>query len=84
MKNGFFEVGDRVELEIHRGSWSESEGISVGGSWRRVIGIVDACRPDIGFCALRDESGRHLQVISPIPGVIGYPYRGASIVEARS
>ena len=79
-----FEIGDQVAVELHRGSGENDDGIRSGGQWMQARGVVREVMGNGAFqnCMLCDANGRHIQVMSTIAGVNGYPYRNAQLVAA--
>lgn len=79
-----FDDGDTVEVELLCGAVEDDEGISRGGRWIVVRGIVRAmdCSPYHGW--LMDTDGTPIQAMSLIAGAQGYPYRNARLVQAAA
>jgi hypothetical protein len=78
---GLFEVGDLVEVELHRGGVEDDDGITTGGSWiGPVTGLVDKVFHN-NATLVEPSTKRLLQVISRIAGEVGYPYRNARLAS---
>lgn len=69
-------IGDRVSVEVHRGSSESEEGICTGGGWILKSGVV---AKQIGASILVRFDDGDEQVMSPVVGAVGYPYRNSKI-----
>ena len=70
-----FEIGDRVIVEVLRGSHQDENGISSGGKWVQKSGIVESAHGPsnaIGFVRFDDGDS---QATSLVRGDDGYPGR---------
>ena len=77
---GVFEPGDTINVELHRGG-RENDGITTGGAWVSARGVVRSVHGAGGYlsASVWTEDGEHLQEMSAIAGVSGYPYRAAAL-----
>lgn len=74
-----FEAGEHIEVELHRGGWENEAGISRGGAWITVRGVIEAVNSD-EHVFFRSTDGKHGQVMSGIAGEVGFPFRNARAI----
>jgi len=71
-----FEIGDRVIVELNRGSFQDEDGISSGGKWVKKTGIIDWVNTAANGLSgsIKFDDG-DIQSVSLIRGDRGYPGR---------
>lgn len=85
--NDAFWVMDLISVEIKRGAITDDDGISSGGEWEQVYGLVGVDSVNLetgrvnGFI-FEPGTDRHIQTMELRSGVDGYPYRAAKLVRA--
>lgn len=79
----FFETGDVITVELHRGGIDNEDGLHLGGGWIKSGGIVEVTDELGGFPtgSIVDQNGKHIQSMSMVAGLTGFPYRNAQLAK---